>query len=186
MNKVVVERVVKEYFKNLKELKDQEDKLVEIKSKLVEYKEMLKGANLKFYVDLGCQKYVDDIQGQGGKPTSKVEQELEKRYRQIENYLEYYIRHESHTLDRIHNLNIDIEPVRGAMKELSPLELEVITRKYKEKESVKAISHKLFGGVEKTVYRINKKAFEKMEDNIKVSDVCPKVVREMSESCQIS
>lgn len=186
MNKVLVENIVKDYFKNVKELKDQELKLIEIRNKLKEYKEMLKGANLKFYVDLGCQQYTDDILGQGGKPCSRVEKELEKRYRQIENYLEHYIRHESYTLDRIHNLNIDIEPIGGAMKELSPLELEVITRRYKEKESVKAISHKLFGGVEKTVYRINKRAFEKIEDNIEVSDICPKLVREMSESCQIS
>lgn len=181
-----IEDRIKEYFKIEKQIKDLNKRLIATRDKIEEYKELLKNVNMEFYIDLGCQQYSDEIKAKGGKPSSKVEQEIERRYRQVENYLAHYIREECYIEDKIHNLQIDIEHMDMAFEELNSVEKEVVIERFKNKNSMKKISWKLFGGAERTAYRVYNKAIEKIENGRVLAESWQTFGREMAESWQNS
>lgn len=181
-----IEDRIKEYFKIEKQIKDLNKRLIVTRNKIEEYRELLKDVNMKFYVELGCQQYSDDIKGQGGKPCSKIEQEIERKYAQIENYLAHYIREECYIEDKIHNLQIDIEYMNVAFEELNSVEKEVVIERFKNKNSMRKISWKLFGGAERTAYRVYNKAIEKLESGRLLAESWQTFGREMAESWQTS
>lgn len=156
------------------------------RKRIEEIRETLKGTNINFSTDIKAQQYSDDIVGQGGKPSSKVEQELERRYSQIETYLEHYIKEESYIMDKIYNLQIDIEHMDLAFNGLNDIEKKVIIQKFKEKHSMRKIAYTLFGGAERTAYRAYEKALVKIEDGRLLAEKWQTFGREVAEDWQVS
>lgn len=158
-----MENKIKEYYINQRKLNVMENKLKDIRFRIEEVEKKLTGSNISLKTDLGCQKYIDDIMGQGGKPSSKVEQEIESLYNKLESLLENLKREEANTLEAIVKLETEIHNIEYALEQLDEQEIELLEARYKRHNQVRSIAIDMFGGVERTAYRALKKVLEKLE-----------------------
>ncbi len=148
-----VKIVLTNYYKNIRELEKYKKQMKDIKNQIEYYRNAIKESKISFNTDLGCQQYSDEILGKGGKPSSKVEQQLEKKIEQLETYLEHYIREENYITDKIFNLEIDIRDIKKHLEKLEQEELKLIEERYREGLTVSSIAYKYFSGIERTAYR---------------------------------
>lgn len=144
---------IREYYEILREIKGLSERLEDTRKRKKYYKALLEGRNIDLNTDLGCQKYSDEILGQGGKPSSKVEQEIERKYSQYEEYYVHAIKEENYLEDRIYNLELDIKDIEYMLKRLTDDEIKVLELKYKHRKPIKRIVIELFGGARTTAYR---------------------------------
>lgn len=158
-----MENKIKAYYINQRKLNVMKNKLKDIRFRIEEVEKKLTGSNISLKTDLGCQKYNNDIMAKGGKPSSKVEQEIESLYKQLESLLEKLKREEANTLEAIFKLETDIHNIEYALEQLDKQEIELLEARYKKHNSVRQIAYSMFGGIERTAYRNIRKVLGKLE-----------------------
>lgn len=154
-----------EYYTNIKKLNRLKNRYEHIEKKIEEVAESMIGVHLILNSSIAAQNYSDDIKGQGGKPCSTMDREIEKIYKQRENYLLNLKKEKAYLYNDILELESRILNVENDMLCLEEAEIKLLEERFKYNKSVRVIASEMFFGVESTTYNKITEVLEKVKNN---------------------
>lgn len=143
------------YFKQLKFIEKDKQKIILLKKQQEEIKEemkCLKALNIDSYTNMGIDYSRDSIQispngaGEGEIKVIQYITDLEKEYeRRMENIYKLN--------SRVRDLEIEVEDMKHILEQLDEEQRKFIKLKYRNRKSVEWIAIELMGGAKSTAYR---------------------------------
>ena len=160
------------YYTNIKKINKFKNKHKEIEKKIDEVADSMIGAHIILNSSIPAQQYTDTIQGKGGKPTSSMDSEIEKIYRDRENLLLNLKREKAYLYNKILELEANNLKIENSMLHLEEHEVKLLEARFKYNKAVRVIANEMFYGVESTTYNKIKEVLEKVKNDKNLEKIC--------------